>query len=238
MTDVKPALILLHGALGSASLLTEVASLLSRSFTVFSPDLPGHGERSGEEVSLTVDFLVDFLHAHIAQQGFSRPFVFGYSLGGYVALSHALKYPGEIGQILTLGTKFHWDQDEAQAQLKFLNVDIIREKVPLFAQLLKQRHGVAHWTSVLSRTAELMLHLGTHPVLLPETVQSIAIPVSIMLGAEDQMVTHAESQRIADSIPRGDLRILPGLPHAIEKIPVNVVVQLIRETARMQLRRD
>ncbi|MBK9228864.1 MAG: alpha/beta fold hydrolase [Ignavibacteria bacterium] len=47
--------------------------------------------------------------------------IFGYSMGGYAALYAAKKYPGVIGKIFTLGTKFEWNEESSASEVKLLS---------------------------------------------------------------------------------------------------------------------
>jgi pimeloyl-ACP methyl ester carboxylesterase len=51
-------------------------------------------------------------------------------MGGYVALKTAVLHPGRIEAIVTLGTKFHWDPENASNEVRMLNPEKIEEKVP------------------------------------------------------------------------------------------------------------
>jgi pimeloyl-ACP methyl ester carboxylesterase len=222
------SLILLHGALGNATTMQPIADVLKDQFDVHMPDLPGHGTQSQGHLPFTVSSLTYFLHAYLKQHQITEPILFGYSLGGYIALHHALFYPGVIRKIITLGTKFYWNPEEAEKQKKLLDAEVIENKVPAFAQVLKERHGEANWKSVLAKTSGMMYQLGQKPLLTPEIVQGISTPVCITLGSEDQMVTQQESIEIAQALPQGEFKVLEGLPHAIEKVPGEALAELIR----------
>lgn len=224
------SLILLHGALGDAQSLMPVAQLLSGHWDVHVPDLPCHGKSSETNEALTIDTLVDFLDAYINTCTGHQPVVFGYSLGGYVALAHAQRFPGAIARIVTYGTKFHWSVREATRQVSMLDAEKIVQKVPAFAELLSARHGASYWRNVLLRTAHLMEALGRQPVVTPESVGGVAIPVDIFWGSEEKMVTQAESEGIAGHMADARFHLVPGLPHAIEQIPPQTVADLIKQS--------
>ena len=229
MSLIRPTLLLLHGAIGDSETLDPLVEALETDFDVHVPDLPGHGGKSAMTMSGGINALSRFLDNYINEQELDNPFVWGYSLGGYMALYHALVFPHVIKRLMTCGTKFNWNPEEAAKQVKLLNGDAIEIKVPAFAEVLKERHGPRHWKSVLKHTADLMTDLGLHPLLTPETVKQITIPVCITVGSEDQMVTRSESELMAQSLPQGEFKLLDGLPHAIEKMNTQLLVSLIRQ---------
>ena len=81
----RTKLIVLHGALGSSSQMQSLIQRLSDSFFVKTFDFSGHG---------TTPFVKDFginqftqeLDRFILAEGFGDAYIFGYSMGGYVAL--------------------------------------------------------------------------------------------------------------------------------------------------------
>ena len=77
-------------------------------------------------------------------------------MGGYVALSAAIKAPRRFSKIITLGTKFSWSPAEAKKEIQLLNPEIIQEKVPAFANRLSHIHGKEHWQNLMLKTAQMM----------------------------------------------------------------------------------
>ena len=222
-------LVLLHGALGTGGTLSPVADLLHDDFKIFCPDFPGHGSRAGTSEVLRMDILAEFLGSYFSEHDLRNPLVFGFSMGGYVALTHAVRHPGVISAIVTLGTKYDWSPEIAQQEAGMLDADLLRRKVPAFADVLAERHGAMQWKSLLQRTAEMMVDLGATPILTVERVRQLHIPVHICRGSEDRMVMESESISMADMLPNGRYIRIEGLLHPIEKAPPAVVADLIRD---------
>jgi enterochelin esterase-like enzyme len=109
-----------------------------------------------------------------------KPTVFGYSMGGYVALYLAHSQPTLLGNIITLGTKFEWTPKIAQKEIKMLDAKVIIEKVPKFAEALKTRHG-NDWELLLWKTATMMVDLGNTNALSLEDISLIENHVTIGL---------------------------------------------------------
>ena len=85
--------------------------------------------------------------------------LFGYSMGGFIALLSAANGNKKIHSITTLGTKMKWSPRIAENEVKQLNPELIEEKVPAFAKSLEERHG-DHWKDLMRRTADYMVLLG------------------------------------------------------------------------------
>jgi pimeloyl-ACP methyl ester carboxylesterase len=224
---MKPGLILLHGALGSKVHFSGLIPHLTDQFEVFTLNFEGHGGNLSDSefsIDLFSKNLVDFLVEHELK----KVSVFGYSMGGYVALYTALRHPAYFQQIVTLGTKFDWSPASAEKEVKMLNPEVIEEKVPRFAENLKNLHAPDDWKKVMSKTATLMKNMGNQPPLTTADFVQIFTPVTIGIGEADKMVTQAESKLVADALPNSNYHILPNVIHPIDQVPVGILVEYLK----------
>ena len=224
---MKPVLVLLHGALGSKAHFSGLIPHLTDQFEVFTLNFEGHGGNLSDSefsIDLFSKNLVDFL----VGRELKKVAVFGYSMGGYVALYTALRHPTYFEQIVTLGTKFDWSPEAAEKEVKMLNPEVIEEKVPRFAENLKNLHLPADWKKVMSKTATLMKNMGNQPPLTTADFVQIFTPVTIGIGEADKMVTQAESKLVADALPNSSYQILPNVIHPIDQVPVEILVEYLK----------
>lgn len=221
----KP-LILLHGALGSAENFAPFQRELAPHFTVHSFDFLGHGSSPAQAFS--IDSLAAQLEAFIQAEQLQQADIFGYSMGGYVALSLAQRAPDLLGTIICLGTKLAWSQEYAEAEVKNLQPDKILEKVPRFAAYLSKLHGDNEWSLLLQHTAAMMLQLGAEPVLSAPRSRAITNTVHLLRGEHDKMVTQEETADFAAVLPSGKWHTLPSTPHQIERVNTTLLTQKIR----------
>lgn len=221
-------LILLHGALGEASQMEALKTVLENKFKVYIPEFDGHGKKSNSTNSLDIDAMSDELNSFIENELLINPIVFGYSMGGYVALNHALKYPHKIVKIITLATKFEWNPESSAKESQLLNPDQMELQIPAFCEILKQRHG-NDWKQLVIKTAEMMLQLGQNPVLTTSNLNRVTIPVLVCLGEKDKMVSLEESQKAVASLKQARLQILPDTPHPFERVNMNQLATIITQ---------
>jgi esterase/lipase len=128
-------LLVLHGALGAQQQFEELKTLLESQFTVHTLNFEGHGGRTSN-APFSMDLFVENVRDYLQENNLSSCSVFGYSMGGYVALKFAAKFPGTVNEIVTLGTKFGWSPEIALKETAMLNPEKIEEKVPKFAAAL------------------------------------------------------------------------------------------------------
>ena len=85
-------LVLLHGFPLDSRIWREQVGALSDRFRVITPDLRGFGQSKSND-AFTMESLADDVHALLADVGASPSVLGGLSMGGYVALAYAKKYP-------------------------------------------------------------------------------------------------------------------------------------------------
>lgn len=226
---MKKDLLLLHGALGASVQFKELATLLEDDFQCHLFDFPGHG--LGEDATeMSIEVCANALRAYMSRSGLSNPLVFGYSMGGYVALYVESMHPNTFESIITLGTKFNWSEEIAEKETRQLNPVKIAEKVPKFAQYLDRIQQPKDWRQVMLGTQQLMHRLGSNPLLTAHKAQDIQIPVLLTLGEEDTMVTREETEQVQGLIPNAEFKVLPNVPHPIQQIDPKVITDLLLST--------
>lgn len=221
-------LLVLHGALGSGAQMAPIASALGATATMVV-EWPGHGRTPlAEDASFAMPRFADHLAQALAAHGGPPPSVFGYSMGGYVALALEARAPGSFASIVTLGTKFAWSPESAARETLRLDPVAIATKVPKFAAMLAERHGADRWEALLARTARLMRAEGNAPTLTTEALARVRCPVRLAVGTRDETVTIAETMAAARAMPNAEVEVLDDVPHPIERVPVATIVELMR----------
>lgn len=213
---MKENIVLLHGALGSIKQLLPLERLLSNKFNTYTFNFEGHGDKtcnSDFSIDLFTENTIDFL----TQNDIKKVNVFGYSMGGYVGLNLALNYSKYINSVVTLGTKFNWSKEAAEKEVKMLNPVLIEEKVPKFANSLKETHFPNDWKILLKKTAKMMIGLANGNKLTQQELNKINHNILIGIGSSDKMVSIEESKGAANQLKNGYLKIIDNFQHPIEK---------------------
>ncbi|HSD15362.1 MAG TPA: alpha/beta hydrolase [Flavobacterium sp.] len=212
-------LLLLHGALGSQTQFENLKMKLSTNYKVYSLDFTGHGSSpltDGEPLSIasfTQQVLV-FLKEH----QLTNVAIFGYSMGGYVALYLAKHHPDRVGKIFTLATKFDWNPESSKKEAAMLNWEIMEQKVPKFTQYLQGLHQVDKAPRLVKETAQMMLAMGEEPPLTVDEVGGLEQPILFSVGDKDVMVSFDETLALYKSKSNNQLWVVPDTVHAFEKV--------------------
>lgn len=214
--------LLLHGALGTKNQFAAIESALADKFYTHAINFSGHGRVPSHHHAFTIQNFAHEVLDWMNEQQMKTIDVFGYSMGGYVALWLARFYPERVGRIITLGTKFKWNKEEASRETALLDADKIMEKVPRYAAILAEQHGEHEWRSMMAKTALLMNDLA-HTHLTEQDFLKIEHPTYILLGEEDKMVSLQETEWVGRLLKNGEVKILSQVPHPLDKVPVPVL---------------
>jgi pimeloyl-ACP methyl ester carboxylesterase len=221
-------MLLLHGALGAQSQFDALRPLL-RGHDLITVDFEGHGERMHAGRPFRLMHFVENALARLDEESAAPIPVFGYSMGGYVALLLAALHPDRVSHVFTLGTMLEWSPEIAAREVSQLDARSIREKVPRFAAVLAERHAASGWERVVNDTAEMLTELGSHPPITSDVLARIACPVRLAVGDRDATVTLEETRAAMGAIPHGEMEVLPRTAHPFERAPMQRLAWSIEE---------
>ena len=96
-----PAIVLVHGSVVSRKMWLPQVRGLSDAYRVIAPDLPGHGGRADEPFTFAA--ASQALANLIERDTSGRALVVGASLGGYVAIDLAHRFPDRVSGLVLAG---------------------------------------------------------------------------------------------------------------------------------------
>ena len=103
-TGDDPVVLLLHGAgMDSTVWQLQTRYLAHRGLRAVAIDLPAHGRSDGEAIGSIVE-MADWVMRFLDAAGFDRAHVVGHSMGTFIALELAARYPNRIESITLCGT--------------------------------------------------------------------------------------------------------------------------------------
>jgi 3-oxoadipate enol-lactonase len=242
MTMDLPPLILVHGYPFDHTLWDSVARTLGNRTKVFAPDLPGFGGRSTPVADPSIDIMADEIAELCESEHFDRVVVVGMSMGGYVALSLAERYPDKLAGLGLVSTQAGADTEETRKSRQEM-IRKVRAEGPqsaaiaaipkLFApghinnEALKKiptegarRAGVEGICWALEAMARRPDRRGI--------LKSIQVPVLVLHGSEDQFIPRERARQMADEIPDGEYMEIAGSGHALPVEAPEAVVQSLR----------
>jgi pimeloyl-ACP methyl ester carboxylesterase len=114
-TGSGPAIVLLHGFLESGAIWKNFARRLSKSFKVVVIDLPGHGDSESLGPAHSMDEMAEAVNQVLKSLKIGKCLMVGHSMGGYVTLAYAEKYPRMLKGFVLFHSQAAADSPEAMA---------------------------------------------------------------------------------------------------------------------------
>ncbi|RPD38886.1 alpha/beta fold hydrolase [Chitinophaga barathri] len=196
------AVILIHGYGEDYSVWEHQTAFLRVHYRVLVPDLPGTG-KSAITQPLSMDSMGEFIYGMMTAEGISQATVIGHSMGGYVALAFAEKYPHLLEGLGLFSSTAKPDSEEKKESrrksIRMLNQygaeQFLRQLLPnMFAATFRINQGarvdnfIQQATKIPVETLiayyEAMMERPDRTAVLKE----IKVPVLFFIGKEDQAV--------------------------------------------------
>lgn len=216
-------LLLLHGALGSKDQFDSLTPKLEEHFEIHTLNFEGHGQAGPTDSAFRIEYFSENVLGYLDEHDIREINIFGYSMGGYVALNLAKEQPESIHKIAILGTILQWNEEIAELESRHLYPEKIKEKVPLFADQLKERH-LYGWEKVVDKTRELVQKLGEIPVIEKDDWQAIKHNIRLHVGDRDTTAGLDKTIEIYRKMDYADLAVLPKTGHPLSEVNQPVLI--------------
>jgi esterase/lipase len=226
----KHTVLFLHSALGTSQDLRPLMDLIAdHGHTVLTFDFAGHGKKGAFPSEFRIDLFAKELDTYLKTHKLQDISVFGHSMGGYVALYHATNYEDSPFQrIFTYGTKFNWGPETVAKELPSLNPTDLAQRFPDHARALEAKHG-ERWKQLMLSTAHMIQHLEKLDGLTRADLVDLMIPVVLMLGDQDRMVTSEETQTTRSWLHHASVKTISHSKHDLERANLKEISQVLLE---------
>ena len=187
-------LVLLHGNGEDGSYFLHQMEAFSREFLVYALDTRGHGRSPRGSAPFTISQFAEDLLAFLDEQGLKRVNLLGFSDGGNIALTFALRHPERVRRLVLNGANLTPRGVKAWVQLPIV----------LGYQIASRLQ------SPKARTNAEMLGLMVHePQIPPSELAGLMMPVLVIAGTRD-MIREDHTRLMAREIPGARLALIPG----------------------------
>ncbi len=237
-----PPLVLLHGFPFNGRLWRRQVEALQDLYRVIVPDLRSFGRSVGND-PFTIESQADEVHGLLMDRDALPCVLCGLSMGGYVALAYARKYPATLRGLILMDTKSAADTSEAKLQRqKMIDLANTSGSLAVADAMMPKLLCEETLTGYPEIAKEIQSMAGENPPLtlahalaamrdrpdLSDYLPSIAEPTLILVGAEDAITPPALSQEMHRAIPNSTLEVITGSGHvtAMERPDqVNVAIR-------------
>lgn len=214
-----PAILLIHG-FGSSRLQNWKSTgwyggLTEAGFSLVAMDCRGHGDsdKPHDPASYGHDRMAGDAVAVMDAAGLSRPFVLGYSMGGFIALRLLASYPARVHRLAIAGVGEHYLQDRItapQARAALAEALLTGDKDAIIDPRAKMFRAFADQPGK-DRIALAACMRAMSPHLPVATLAALAGPILVVNGALDD--TAGRAQPLADIFGDGRAVSVPGRDH-------------------------
>lgn len=223
MVDQRETIVLLHGFGGTRRGWDAVVARLNcERYRPLALDLPGHGE-AGALQPVTIAACVEWVYA-LSPARFALA---GYSMGGRVALHLALADPERVSRLVLVSCTAGIEDDEERERRRTADAALAERlehepferfvadwrAQPLFAADPPEVNAAARADELRNEPTGLAAALrGIGAGAMPpvwDRLHELTMPAVVLAGERDARY-RALGQRLADALPRGELRVVPG----------------------------
>ena len=216
-------LVLLHGAYMTIEMLGPILPGLAGSRQVIAVELQGHGRTADVDRPLTYEGMADDTAGLLRHLDIDSADVFGYSMGGAVALQLAIRHPDVVRKLVIASTSFSSDGLHSAAVEMFPSITPeLFAGTPIEEAYLRTAPNPDAFPSLV----EKLNQLDVTPFAWPEQdIRAIAAPTLIVVGDSDVVrLDHAVElfglrgggvMGDLAGLPASQLAVLPGTAHFV-----------------------
>ncbi len=205
MTDIQlhyteqgqgQSIILLHGNGEDSSYFEHQIRPFAEKYRVIAIDTRGHGQSPRGNMPFTIKQFAEDLHDFMVSMGIAKAILLGFSDGGNIALTFALKYPEKVEKLIVNGGNLF------PSGVK-----------PLYQWPIEIGYRIAKSFSKKSekakKNAEMLGLMVNEPHIEPSELAQLTMPVLVIAGTKD-MIKESHTKLIYNSFSNAQLVILDG----------------------------
>jgi pimeloyl-ACP methyl ester carboxylesterase len=235
-------LLLLHGLMASGAMFDPLSELLRDDFRLLIPDLRGHGRSSTVSGPYDVAVLAGDLDAVMADAGFARANVLGYSHGGAVAQELARAHPQAVAKLFLVCTyacnvATVREYVEGLAMVSLLSFVSPRTLAHLMLRLGRSSmpgmtvEKTARMTTIIGANDRKKMRAAAKGLLTFDSrpwLKDLAVPTLVVAGSEDAAVPAHRFKTLMSGIPGAQGIVVQRAGHTLLWTHTEELADLVR----------
>jgi pimeloyl-ACP methyl ester carboxylesterase len=219
--------VLLHGFPLSGTIWQSQLQALSDQFRVIAPDLRGHGQSPAPPGVYEMETLARDVLALLDALGVKRAVILGHSMGGYVTLAAAKLAPERFLALGLVSSQAAADSEEGRQGRFKLAGQVAAAGSSAVAEAMLPRlftPGLAAGNPVVEEVHQIILSTPRAGIIgslngmamRPNTerlLSGMTVPVLLLAGARDQIISAEKSQALAALVPKSTLVLVDNAGH-------------------------
>jgi len=220
--DEGPPIVLIHGFGLDREIWKEMAKVYLSPHRIIMPDVRGHGESEAPQGAYPMTLLAEDVLKLLDFLKIEKAAICGHSMGGYITLAFADRYPERLSGIGLITTRAESDSAEKRAD-RYQMVDKVKEDgaivlaESLAPKLTKDNTIKEEVHNVLSSTdpkgiVGVLQGMAERPDRR-ELLSKIRVPALVVAGDQDQIIEVEDARQMAMSIPNSRFHLVSGAGH-------------------------
>jgi pimeloyl-ACP methyl ester carboxylesterase len=250
----RPVLIFLHGSWHDRMQWDSAIDLLSQNFHCLALDLLGFGNSMALEAPNSIEMEVDCLQEFITALKLRQIYLIGHSLGAWIAVSYALKYPKLVKGVVTIAPEgysiAHWQYHLttrwllSQPLMFRLWLNSLKIMASIGDGVEPLTKSLAYWDffKKFPTTCRLLFQRSDRDIrreLVTDKLSQFRLPLLILQSDRAQRQTIEQSQAYAQAVQTSEYKLikesaLTSPPESMQQM----VVEIQEFLDRLQLQID
>ncbi|MCP4521747.1 MAG: alpha/beta hydrolase [Cytophagales bacterium] len=220
--------VLLHGFCEDKSLWKDFEEDLSEDYRVINIDLPGFGESPLLEEEVSMAWYADVLNDLLEELAIQKVTIIGHSLGGYIGLAFAEKFPKKLKGLGLIHSNVFADTEERihirNKTLIFLEKRGIKRFISSFVPPLFPIKTRKEMQGKIQEVIQMGNEVSTHTAMTvtcamrdrpsyEKVLKKLVVPVLYVVGKEDTSVPYETSLAQIDIPQKAIIYTLEGVGH-------------------------
>ena len=213
--------VLLHGGFGDSDLLLQAFAKLGDSYRVSAFDRRGHGRTPDTDAAFHYDDMATETITYLETTGGVAHLV-GFSDGGIISLIVAQRRPDLVARMVLIGTNFHYSA--------LLGTNSFTEGSDVMNMIrdgysANSVMGADYFGTFAGKTLGMF---SSEPTMTTSDIVAIRQPTLVMVG-DDDVVELGHTVELYESLPNGQLAVVPRASHLLPVEHPELCVQTIRD---------
>lgn len=240
-----PVAIFLHGSWDDSSQWQDIIDLLGKDFHCFALDLLGFGNSIAITTPTSISIEVDCLHEFLNALKLGPVYLVGHSLGAWIAVSYALKYPELVQGVVAISPEgfslANWQQYSQLTKWLlahpwlfkiWLNGLSMMTSISDSPNPLTKKQVYWNFFNKFPTTCQLLFQRSIDDIrreLVADRLIQFRPPFLVLQSDADEKSIIEQSQAFAKAVRKSEYRLMKDLAATSSPASISQIAQEIRE---------
>ncbi len=224
----EKTIVLLHGYLETLYIWEEFVSLIDKEFRVITMDLPGHGLTGTGSAVNSLGYSAETVLKVMDRCGVEKAVIAGHSMGGYIALEFAARFPSRLDSLILMHS-LPWADTVQKSEERRAEIGIIEagklsaivkkavvkcyadDNVTRFKRKIEETVEIAEThepQGIIASIKGMMTRTDNESV-----IKELKVPLLMFFGEKDNYINLEKAHNAASLLPGATIVFLKNSGH-------------------------